>query len=186
MLRLAPLPLVLFTLADGSFLVGERTAVWRADRQGIAHPVAGDGHFGDSGDGGPAPAAEFDADALAALPGGGFAFADDRVLWIASDGTAIVAARTPAGEHLNIDPVAATADGGFVLTDDVLDDDLIDHTRVWRVAPDGTMDVLAGGGPFAATAPAGLAQDADGQPALRAAFGRPRALAVEAALIQSN
>jgi hypothetical protein len=259
-------------LPDGGFLVADRTSVWRVDRQGIIRPVAGTEEFGDSGDGGPALEAEFGADGLAALPGGGFliadednhkvrmvapdgtistvagggrlkprdgvlatqadagyplsvaplpgggfAFVDDdtlrevepdgrlrtvrvpgtrvtavaaapggllvgvdyaRVLRLAPDATLTPAARAPAGEHVNVNQIAATADGGFVLTDDSIDSATMDHTRVWRVAPDGAMWVIAGGGPFAATAPNGLVQDAAGQPAIRSEFGRPRAIAV--------
>ena len=272
-------------LADGGFLVGGETRVWRVDPQGLIHTVAGTGRAGTGGDGdgGPALRANVSVNELAALPGGGFLIVDtdharvrlvdasgtittvagggsrsadgvparearlleptaaaaqpgggfvvgdgagflrrvgpdgrirtiagngeaqddaitlhgqpatsvplevgdvsvapggavlvtdlfrgsvDRV---APDGTIGVAASLPGDRHFLPTSVAATPDGGLL----VVDYRLGLGSRVWRAAPDGTLTALAGGGPFVATAPAGLEQRLTGLSATGANLQSP-------------
>jgi hypothetical protein len=80
---------------------------------------------------------------------------------VSPDGAITVAAALP----FRPTAVAAVADGGFLAGDYV-------HARVWRAMAAGSLSVLAGGGPFVATAPLGLQQRLDGESALGARLGR--------------
>ena len=138
-------------LPDGGFLVGQDARIWRVDPQGRIHVAAGDGRFGDSGDGGPARHAEIAVTRLAALPGGGLIFsdsADGRVRMVGPDGVISTVAgggfsdaeRIPARRAILHDPapVAALPGGGFLVGDN--------GVRVRRVGPDGRIETVAGNG----------------------------------------
>jgi hypothetical protein len=138
----APLP-------AGEFLLGTFSQVWRVDPQGVLHRLAGTGKPRDTGDGGPATAAELEAEDLAALPGGGFLIlGDDRVRLVAADGTISQVAGggrshadgIPATRAAlpNATAVAALPGGGFAVVEQ--------SDRVREVGPDGIIRTVAGGG----------------------------------------
>jgi hypothetical protein len=153
-------PRKLSVIPDGGFLVtdggaygGEQLRVRRVAPDGTITTVAGNGHRGSSGDGGPATAASFTAiHDVAADPAGGFLIADHgaaRVRRVAPDGTI----STVAGTGLpgtSGDGVPATAArvvpesveayrGGFLISE-------LQTGRIRRVSADGRIDSLAGGG----------------------------------------
>jgi sugar lactone lactonase YvrE len=125
-------------------------------------PLAGDGKRGFSGDGGPASQAELSGPTQISPSAAGLLIADtgNRVIRrIGLDGIIVTVAGRPPGAlpggtpaaRLNLERptgVAATADGGFVVSD---------VGRVWAVAPDGTVRPLAGTGQPGFTGDSGMA-----------------------------
>ncbi len=145
--------------------------------------VAGTGTAGSSGDGGAAASAQLMVPrGVAASADGGFLIADTSnnrvrrvspagtISTVAGNGTAGFAGDGGAAASAQLTSplgVAATADGGFLITD-------ADNSRVRRVSPAGTISTVAGNGTFgfsgdggaAASAqlnfPSGVAASADG------------------------
>jgi glucose/arabinose dehydrogenase len=180
-------PIGVAALPDGGFLFTEAgtSRVRRVSATGMITTVAGNGTPGYSGDGGPATAAEIYApNGVAAMPDGGFLIADtgnSRVRRVSPDGTITTVAGTgtpgfsgdggPAtAAQLGVNSpysVAVTADGGFLIGDEV-------NRRVRRVSPTGIITTVAGtgvqgssgdGGPATAAqlnVPTGLATTPDG------------------------
>lgn len=170
-------PAGLAVLPDGGFLIADTTdeRVREVSPAGVITTVAGNGRAGFSGDGGPATSARLSSPSdVAVLPGGGFLIADagnHRVREVAPNGTIVTVAgghpvtladglgdRGPATEAALLSPVALLVrpDGSFLIGDDTLD-------MIRRVAPDGTISTIAGGGPFGYGAAGINAQVAIGQ-----------------------
>lgn len=140
--------------------------------------IAGTGVSGDTGDGGPALAAEIDHPrGLAFLRDGSLIFAEpflNVVRRVAPDGTitTVVGTGTPAFSGDNgpattaeldfVHGVAALPDGGFVLAD-------MFNQRVRRVWPDGTITTIVGTGT--------KTYGGDDGPGLSAAIALPRGIA---------
>lgn len=128
--------------ADGGLLIGDQIArqVRRVDPQGTITTVAGTGGRKITGDGGPATAASIGfPDAVAALPGGGFALAAAErpgyerarpaIRVINRDGIITLHARLYASE------LAAEVDGSLLVTD------WGENVPVRRVDPNGQVSV---------------------------------------------
>lgn len=153
-------PQGLAVMADGSILVADPVAnrVRQIMPDGDIKTLAGTGHPGFAGDGGPATAAELDyPTGVGVEPNGDVLIADDanyRVRMVAPDGTISTVAGGAGGApgggttggsatsatQLQLNgptDVAATADGGFVIADGPV---------VERVAPDLSVSVIAGTG----------------------------------------
>lgn len=143
---------------DGSFLVAESGShrVVRVSPGGTITPVAGTGTPGFSGDGGPALGAQLNGPSdVAAAADGGFLIADynnGRVRRVSPSGT--IATVAGSGDTSSYDPsgdggpataarirtprgVAAAADGGFLVTDQLT-------STVRRVSPAGAISTVAG------------------------------------------
>jgi hypothetical protein len=152
-------PIGVAALPDGGFLIADAgtASIRRVSATGIITTVAGNGTQGYSGDGGPATAAEIYApNGVAAMPDGGFLIADtgnSRVRRVFPDGTITTVAGTgtpgfsgdggPAtAAQLGVNSpysVAVTADGGFLIGDEV-------NRRVRWVSPTGIITTVAGTG----------------------------------------
>jgi hypothetical protein len=168
--------------ADGGVLIADfgNQRIRRVAPDGTISTVAGNGHAGYAGDGGPATEAALAwPNAVAALPGGGFLIsdwlnqrirrvdADGRISTVAGTGTAGFAGDGgPATLALLNSPLglAATPDGGFLIADH-------DNDRIRRVSPDGVITTLAGSGVRGFSG--------DGGPATAAAFNRPTAVVAD-------
>jgi hypothetical protein len=151
----------------------DRVVLVSAD--GRVEPLAGGGGRGFSGDGGPATQAKLSGPTQISPSAAGLLIADAGngvIRRIGLDGIIVtVAGRspgalpvgTPAARLKLVRPtgVAATADGGFVISD---------VGRVWAVAPDGTVRPLAGTGQPGFNGDSGMA--------LSTRLDRPRQLAV--------
>jgi NHL repeat len=178
--------------ADGAVLVADGD-VWRIGLDGRLWRVAGTGHPGFSGDGGPARAARVSASAIAVMADGGTLIADSvnhRIRRVWPDGTiSTVAGSGPSGASgvstgsasggfggdggpataARLDSpsdVAVLGDGGFLIAD-------TENHRIRRVWPDATITTVAGGNLGAK--PEGLG---DGGPATAAALDTPAGVAV--------
>jgi hypothetical protein len=150
--------------ADGSYVVNEHQ--YRARRigvNGLIKTVAGNGEEVKAAPdlhGQPATSVPIDVEDLAALPDGSLLIADGvahRVDRVAPDGSITVAASRPGDPTFKPRLVAAEPGGGFLIVTG-----REGRMRVWRAAADGSMSVIAGGGPFALTATPGLAQRLSG------------------------
>lgn len=182
---------------DGSALVvnGWDNRLWRVSTAADKTALAGTGHGGFSGDGGPALSAEISPgnavlDGVAQAPGGSIVFTDtwnNRLRRIRPDGII----ETIAGVGPSVNPfgftcapvrdggpalagglcypsdVLSTNDGGLVIADN-------GHFRVRRIAGDGTISTIAGSGLPSIDAPP--ASD-EGKPATNVAIGFPTGLA---------
>ena len=146
-------------MPDGGFLISDAgtAQIRRVSPTGTITTVAGGGTPGFSGDGGPATAAQlFAPSGVAAMPDGGFLIADtgnSHVRQVSPAGTITTVAGTgtpgfsgdggPAtAAQLGINSpysVAVTADGGFLIGDEV-------NPRVRRVSPTGIITTVAGTG----------------------------------------
>ena len=144
----APLP-------DGSILFARAGAIDRRRPDGALVRVAGTGHPGFSGDGGPATAAKVSFPrGLTELTDGSMLFADwgnRRVRRIAPDGTITTVAGTgetgfrgdsgaATAADLSARDVLSTHDGGFLIADN-------ENGRIRRVNRDGVISTVAGTGP---------------------------------------
>jgi len=147
-------PLGVAVMPDGGYLIADagNDRVRRVFADGTIRTVAGTGLYGDSGDGGPATAAQIkDPLGVAVMPDGGFLIADGgagRVRRVLPDGTITTVAGNgtrgysgdggPATAAEIFDPngVAVLPDGGFLIADG-------DYV-VRRVFPDGTITTVAG------------------------------------------
>jgi hypothetical protein len=166
-------PVGLAATADGAFLIADNgnDRVRRVSPAGTITTVAGTS-FGLSGDGGPATAAQLGAPTgLAATADGGFLIAaagNHRVRRVSPAGTITTVAGTSAGLSGDGRPaslaqlsfpsgVAATADGGFLIADEIndrvrfVDADL----RGPASGPPGPAGPLGPGGPAGAPGTAG-------------------------------
>jgi hypothetical protein len=174
-------------LADGGFLVVEAGRIRRVLRSGRIATVAGEPRLGFSGDGGLATAARLDnrlngggVGGLAALPGGGFLFADTRnhrVRRVGADGRITTVAGNgspwsagdggPATEAALRAPtdIAVAPSGGFFIADGF---------RVRRVWADGRITTVAGTSDLG-----GYAEPGVGVPAVDV-WMEPRSVAVAA------
>ena len=152
-------PLGVAPLPDGGLLIADGGAarIRRVSATGIITTVAGTGTPSYSGDGGPATAAGLYAPSgVAAMPDGGFLIADtgnSRVRRVSPDGTITTVAGTgtpgfsgdggPAtAAQLGVNSpysVAVTADGGFLIGDEV-------NKRVRRVSPTRIITTVVGTG----------------------------------------
>jgi hypothetical protein len=170
---LLSLPTDVAATPDGGYLIADagNDRVRRVSAAGIISTVAGTDR-GFLGDGGPATAARLNTPReLAVQPDGGILVADagnDRIRRIAPDGVITTVAGGGAGGDggpavaAALDEpsgVAAGADGGLLIAD-------TGHSRIRRVAPDGTISTLAGttpgfGGDGGRSAAARLARPAD-------------------------
>ena len=142
---------------DGGLLVTGPGRVSVIDTAGRISTVAGTGHAGSGGDGGPATAAQVDPSAVAALSDGGLlighcdTFETGRVRRVAADGTITTIAGTGRGgpkrdggpataASLSCPTAVAPApDGGVLIAED---------NRIRRVSPDGAIGTIAGNGEF--------------------------------------
>ncbi|MGD9696815.1 MAG: hypothetical protein AB7V42_14285 [Thermoleophilia bacterium] len=168
--------------ADGSFLIPDtgRSRVRRVGADGVITTVAGTGVSGNTGDGGPATAAQLSAPAGVAVAPDGTMFVSDysanRVRRIAPDGTITAFAGTgtlgfagdggpAAGARLS-GPwgLALGPDGSLYIAD-------MGNGRIRRVAPDGTITTFAGSSPAPAFS-------GDGGPAPSAELSSPTGVAV--------
>src|SRR5262245_7982579 len=152
-------PLGVAPMPDGGFLIADAgtARIRRGSATGITTPVAGNGTPSYSGDGGPATAAGLYAPSgVAPMPDGGFLIADtgnSRVRRVFPDGmiTTVAGTGTPGfsgdggpatAAQLGVNSpysVAVTADGGFLIGDEV-------NRRVRRVSPSGIITTVAGTG----------------------------------------
>jgi Fibronectin type III domain len=147
-------PLGVAVMPDGGYLIADagNDRVRRVFADGTIRTVAGTGLYGDSGDGGPATAAQIkDPLGVAVMPDGGFLIADGgagRVRRVFPDGTITTVAGNgtrgysgdggpaTAAEIFDPNAVALMPDGGFLIADG-------DYV-VRRVFPDGTITTVAG------------------------------------------
>jgi YD repeat-containing protein len=174
-------PVAVATTPEGSLLIADRDArrVRRVDPSGIISTVAGNGDFGDSGDGGLATDAALDfIEGLAAGPDGVFCVSSPfkhRVRCVRPDGIILTVAGTHVAGFSGDGGLAVSAmlsfptglalatDGGLLIADR-------ENHRVRRVSPDGAIATVAGTG-----AP-GVA--GDGGPATAAELSLPHSVAV--------
>ena len=163
-------------LADGSILVADtdNSRIRRIAPDGIITTVAGDGD-GLAGDGGPANGAllSFPTD-VAATPDGGYLIADagnDRIRKVSAAGIITTVAGTDRGFLGDGGPAVAAklntprelalqADGGLLVAD-------AGNDRIRRIAADGVISTVAGGG-----------TGGDGGPATQARLDEPSGVAV--------
>lgn len=178
------MPIGVTALPDGGYLIASQggSVVRRVHPDGTIATVAGSGTTGYTGDGGPATSATMNSPTSAAMTAdGGYLIADSNnnvIRRVAPDGTmSTVVSAVGAGAGFGGDGGPATAaklafpagivvqpDGGYLIADN-------DNNRVRRVAPDGTISTVAGGGG------AGLG---DGGPATAATLSGPGGLALTA------
>jgi hypothetical protein len=183
-------PIGVTALTDGGYLIVTQgpPLLRRVHTDGTITTVAGDGGAaGYTGDGGPATSAKMNGPNGAAMTAdGGYLITDSNnnaVRRVAPDGTmsSVVSAppvgggAAPAGFAGDGGPATAAElafpagivvqpDGGYLIADN-------DNNRIRRVAPDGTISTVAGGGG------AGLG---DGGPATAATLSGPGGLALTA------
>ena len=161
-------------------LVGELITgtLWGIDRNAVVHRVAGNGSAGDSGDGGPATAAQ-----LGSV--GGLAVAADGAIWISDmlnnrirritpDGiinTAVGNGLPSVGKDGPASSTPLTSPTGLAFRSDgtLVFAELLGH-RVRELRPDGTVHTIAG------TGDAGFG--GDGGPAIDARLSAPSGVAV--------
>jgi hypothetical protein len=165
---------------DGSFVFDQdATRVRRVGPDGIVRTIAGTGGFGHLPPprlhGQPATTVPLEADGLAVAPDGSVLISDGsghRVERVTPDGAIHLAVPAPV-RHFSPDALATYPDGGFAVLDQTYP-----TPRVWRFAPDGTPTALAGTDPPRLTAPGGLTERLDGEPARQAVLNAPDSLAV--------
>ncbi|MDX6666770.1 MAG: hypothetical protein QOK04_150, partial [Solirubrobacteraceae bacterium] len=166
---------------DGGFLIAdtESDRIRRVSPSGTITTVAGTGVRGFSGDGGPAAMAQLDRPfAIAVMADGGFLFADtgnQRVRRVDPAGriTTVAGTGSPGfagdgGRAVNArlrgpNGVATTADGGFLISDELND-------RIRRVTRLGVISTVAGGG----------RTEGNGGPAAQARLKQPKAVLANA------
>jgi hypothetical protein len=162
-------------LPDGGYLVADtfNNRIRRVAPNGTITTVAGGPVAGAGGDGGAAAAAQLDLPSeTVLLPGGGFLIADtgnDRIRRVGPDATITTIAGTTRGAGGDGGPATAAqlnqprdvtvASDGAVLVADT------GNNRVRRIAPDGTITTVAGGGTPGFTG--------DGSPARTAQLNQP-------------
>jgi hypothetical protein len=175
-------PLAVAAMPDGGYLIADAgtARIRRVSPTGIITTVAGTGTPGYGGDGGPANAAQlFAPSGVAAMPDGGYLIADtgnSRVRRVSPNGTITTVAGTgtpgfsgDGGPATNAQlgqnspySVAVTADGGFLIGDEV-------NGRIRKVSPAGIITSVAGTGVHGSSG--------DGGPATTAEINDPRGVA---------
>jgi Ca2+-binding RTX toxin-like protein len=162
-------------LPGGGLLYTDRNRVREVSAAGIVTTIAGTGEPGFSGDGGPATAARLDTPLdLTRLTDGSILVSDfenHRIRRIAPDGTISTVAGTGSTVYngdgipataaaIDAFRIAATADGGFLLTD---------GGRIRKVSAGGTISTLAGipADPDCGAAPYAAIQGGPGDEELR-------------------
>jgi hypothetical protein len=175
-------PVSVRTLPDGGYLIFQQgySLVRRVRADGTITTVAGNGTAAYSGDGGQATAASLDAPSGGSMTAdGGYLIADannNAIRRVAPDGTITTVVGNggaafggdggPAGGAQVRFPydVVVQPDGGYLIAD-------ADNNRIRRVAPDGTITTVAGGGG---------ASPGDGGPATGAQLVKPSGVALTA------
>jgi uncharacterized protein (TIGR03437 family) len=147
-------PTRLVTDAAGNVYFGSLHSVFKVDAGGTLTRFAGNGRAGNSGDGGPATAAQLSFPMGIAVDGAGNVFVADRdasvVRKIAANGTI----STVAGAQLNgPSGVAVDAAGNLYIAD-------TNNEVVRKVSADGTVSTVAGNGMTGFSGDGGAARDA--------------------------
>jgi glucose/arabinose dehydrogenase len=150
-------PVALAATSDGGYLISDNdnNRIRRVSPSGTITTVAGTGAASFGGDNGPATSAQLnDPSDVASLPSGGYLIADllnQRVRRVSPTGTITTVAGTgtasfsgdggPATAATLSNPinVAATIDGGFLVTDR-------NNNRIRKVSPTGTIGTAVGTG----------------------------------------
>jgi hypothetical protein len=128
-------PEALAVLPDGGFVVSDAGSVVRSvDANGIVTRLAGTGTAGDSGDGGPAIAADINVFSLAATPDGGVLIGSGHSVRRVAPGGTIT---TVAGGFGGVFGLLALPDGGYLVADGY-------RHAVRRVGSDGSVSTLYG------------------------------------------
>jgi hypothetical protein len=155
---------------DGSYVVNEfDRRARRIGTNGLIETVAGNGKGVETAPdlhGQPATSVPIDVEDLAAMPDGSLLIADGaahRVDRVAADGSITVAASRPGDPTFKPRLLAPEPGGGFLVVTGRQG-----RMRIWRVAADGSMSVIAGAGPFTFTGTPGLEQRLAGLDALGA------------------
>ena len=172
-------PVSVVALPDGGYLIFQQgfSEVRRVAASVTITKVAGSGSVGFTGDGGPATQATMNAPSGGAMTAdGGFLIADannNAIRRVAPDGTMTTAVGNGSAAFAGDGGPASAAqlsfpfdvvvqpDGGYLIADN-------DNSRIRRVAPDGKISTVAGGG-------SGLG---DGGPATAAALFKPSGIAL--------
>jgi hypothetical protein len=161
-------PVAVTSLPDGGYLIAQQgfSIIRRVAPDGTITTIAGNGTQSGGGDGGPATSAGLNIPSgVAALPGGGYLIADtgnNLIRRVAPDGTISTVAggggaglgdggQATAAQLAFPFDVVVQPDGGYLIAD-------ADNHRVRRVAPDGTITTVAGGGAGGDGGPATAAQ----------------------------
>jgi hypothetical protein len=157
-------------MPGGGFVIAQDGKVRRVGPDGRIRTIAGGGRTSDEELpplGAPATTLELEPEFVAAEDDGSVLITsalEGRILRVSPGGRLTVAAVLPAGA----DPegLAGAPGGGFFLSTAYPA-----LARIWRGAPDGTLTLIAGGGPFTFTAPGGLEQRLTGESAMSARLG---------------
>ena len=158
---------------DGSLVLADRAAhrVYRVTPDGTVHVLAGTGHPGDAGEGGPADRAQLNDPYGVALDGDTVLITDrgnGLIRRVDPDGTIHTVAGGTAGSRFSVDTpphgIAVAVDGTVYAT-------IVAEGLVVEVAPDGQERVIAGSGV--------LGSSGDGGPALAARLDAPTGVAVD-------
>ena len=173
--------------SNGNIFFTSRHSVFQLDRSGILTRLAGTSRPGYSGDGGPATNAQLNTPTSVAIDNSGNLFVLDsrnrRVRRISPDGIITTFAGNgdfDGGEPPRDGGAAASTPlrpGATGLAIDnsgalLLSDSYADNGRIRRIAPDGTISTIAGGG---------SEFPGDGGPAKMASLKRPAGVATDAA-----
>jgi hypothetical protein len=191
--------------ADGAFLIADlgNHRIRRVDPDGTITTVAGSGpstldfavdYARD--DGGLATSARIDPDSVAWMPDGGFALGSGwqaRVRRVGRDRLIRTAAgngrrgRPRAGDGgpaaraaIDVEAMAATADGGFVFLDGGRASGVGSEPTLRRVSPDGILSTIAGTGRYVDEPPRHTQRPGNGGPASEAELLLPEDVAVAA------
>ncbi len=139
---------------DGGYLIADSSnhRIRKVSAAGVISTVAGNGGTGQSGDGGPAIAAEIDTPfATAVTTSGGYLISDTlntRIRQVAADGTISTVAGTTFGfggdgglataaQFTHVAGIDTTADGGYLITDS-------GNNRIRKVSAGGIVTTVAG------------------------------------------
>lgn len=145
--------------AGGFYVTAGHYRVLRVSQEGLVSLVAGNGTAGFSGDGGPAVDAGMEPTEISSTSAGGLLVADgffnDRIREVRPDGVIVtVAGGGPIPRFQQRDGMSATQaqlngplgvaaepDGGFLIAETF-------GSRILQVRHDGTLKIVAGGGPL--------------------------------------
>jgi uncharacterized protein (TIGR03437 family) len=154
-------PSGLATDSQGNLYISDsgNARVRRISPDGVITTVAGNGTPGDSGDGGPATAAQIAAPSGLAFDAAGNLYIADSAAVRKISTTGIISTAAPFGA------LGAAVDSGGNLF-------VVDYTQVRMISPSGTVKIVAGG-----TGIIGIS--GDGGPATSAAFIGPTGIAID-------
>ncbi len=138
---------------------GGNARVRRISSDGTITTVAGNGTHGDSGDGGPATAAQISTPRGMAIDGAGSLYIADNTAVRVVSAAGTISTAVPFGGG------GVAVDGGGNLY-------VVDYSRVRRVSPSGAVTTVAGGTGI-------IGQSGDGGPATSAAFIGPTAVGLD-------